>query len=108
MKKQHFSLRIVLALFLLFAQQAAMSHAFSHFASIEQTAKSEKSLLTEKACEQCFAFAQLGSSHLNTDSAAIAAPIQHQHWSAATLLTFYPLFSSAFHARAPPALSPYA
>jgi len=53
-------LPLFLAFALLFAQQAGAAHALSH--AFEQTRQQDKQAPHSPACEQCAAYAQLGSA----------------------------------------------
>lgn len=73
----------LLSLLLLLSQQLALTHGMSHWqggragqsqaAASEQQRMASKSLALEQACDQCLAFAQLGSA-LGTPNFAFYAP----------------------------------
>ncbi len=91
-------LRSLLAFFLLFAQQGALSHGIAHTLA-EQS--QDQSLPHDKHCNLCEGYAQIdgaiGSSQIHLDFAASfgeARPVQSHSFHSRTF--------AAFAARAPP------
>jgi hypothetical protein len=94
---------LLLALFLLLGQQAAFSHAATHFGGAP--AKQDQKLPDGKACDQCVQAAQLGAALLDSCHA--------DDWSASALASgdsvpgtvCVPRLVRSFLSRAPPASS---
>jgi len=95
-------MHLLIAIFLLFSQQAAFAHAVTHLGS---PATQDQQLPHGKVCDQCIQCAQLGSaltnSHPVCDWVAGHAP-QHP---APTASAHVPEPLRCFLSRAPPALS---
>ena len=93
---------VLLSLLLLLSQQMGVAHAVSHLSDVRQQTSQNKQLPVEQMCEQCLAYAQIGSA---LTSAAVLPVVQiaasvvvdgatAQYFS---LRTVY-----AFQSRAPP------
>lgn len=92
----------VLAFSLLFAQQGGFAHELGHFSGSSQ--QSEKQLPHSKSCDQCGAYAQVGSGAVS-QSIPFALPE-----SAGAVYSFHDVASTARHfsrhrSRAPPFLA---
>lgn len=99
-------LHVLLALLLLLSQQMGAAHAVSHLAPDNYQGKSQDQRLpNEKPCDQCVAFAHIGSALTNpplvffTEPAANAAPIATPYAAHARGIAL------AFRSRAPPAIA---
>ncbi len=92
---------IVMAVVLLFAQQAAYDHALSH---VEQgsPASKQKQLPHTKACIKCGLSAQLGTGLLG-NAANFAAPARVACGALPLSKAFHPAAPRRFLSRAPPA-----
>jgi hypothetical protein len=92
------SIRLLLVLALLFAQQGALSHGIAHILA-EQS--QDQSLPHNKHCDLCASYAQIGSaigsSDIRFDFAASFAAALTTHFA-----TFHSVAFTAFAARAPP------
>ena len=106
MKRRQSILPALLALLLLLSQQLGFAHAVSHISDPPRYSTSHgKQLPIEQACEQCLAFAQIGSAlpthvfSLTVDTARDAAI------PATSSSVLYPRPIRAFQSRAPPRLS---
>ncbi|HUX64940.1 hypothetical protein [Sulfuricella sp.] len=98
-------LSLWLAFALLFAQQGAALHALSHFADgVPAQAQQEKHLPHSPACDQCVAYAGIGSAALSSPP-IFAAQETTAVLAAALFLLFFsaPLYS--YLSRAPPRLN---
>ena len=100
-------LRLALSLVLLFAQQMALVHAMSHYAGrsgqpTQGQSQVSKGLAADQACEQCLAFAQIGSA-LGTPNFAFYTPDAATAQDAPAVAdgVFRPC-PCAFRSRAPP------
>ena|SRR5437870_5974 len=69
---------LLLPLLLLFAQQAALTHEFSHFASPQsQAPKQDKKLPGNSFCPDCVAFAQLAGAMPCHIAPLVAIAVDH-------------------------------
>lgn len=97
--------RIAFILFLLVAQQQAVVHAISHFSPHAASGVSKKQLPSELQCEQCLAFAAIGSaltgSHAHPPLPAAPAIVGVVAPSPAPVIALW----RAFNPRAPPLFS---
>lgn len=64
-------LHVLLALLLLCSQQMRVAHAVSHWGDSHQSSTDSKHLPSDKPCDQCLAFAQIGSA-LNSHAISFA------------------------------------
>jgi hypothetical protein len=98
-------LSVLLALLLLLTQQMGYAHTVSHLSGSGHLSQQNKHLPIEQACEQCLAFAQIGSaltSHLFqifADAAPTPLPLPH----VTPILIARTI--CVFHSRAPPVLT---
>ena len=103
MKLRHAAARLALSLLLLLSQQLAFAHALSHLSAETASGVSrQKQLPPELQCDQCLAFAAIGSA-VNTPPHAFvigqpASLLQAPPTSARLL----PSPQRAFDSRAPP------
>jgi hypothetical protein len=98
-------LSVLLALLLLLTQQMGYAHAVSHLSDNSHRSQPNKQLPVEQACEQCLAFAQIGSaltSHL-FQIFADAAPSPLPLPPVTAILVARTV--CVFHSRAPPVLA---
>ncbi len=72
MTLRKYLLPFLLAFLLLGAQQAGWTHALTHFGKKTGSAAQPKQAPADKACQQCLAFAQIGSALLR---AAVTLPV---------------------------------
>lgn len=108
----------MLSLLLVLSQQMGIAHALSHWsgngnggARVSSVSKGErqvragKSLALDQSCEQCLAFAQIGSAldtafhsfpATRTNATAVAGGVE---------TSFHPRTVCVFHSRAPPVLA---
>jgi hypothetical protein len=96
-------LHALLALLLLLSQQMSFAHLVTHFSDLPRYGSSAgKQLPPQHACEECLAFAQIGSAL--TDPVFSLPPYTARDVVPVTNLMpgFYPLPIYAFHSRAPP------
>jgi len=98
------SLNILVALFLLIAQQAAYTHALSHF-DHRAPSTEHKQLPHSKACERCGLAAQLGTGLLS-QSAAFLSVATYACTTFHLSRAFHPTAPRRFLSRAPPSLLP--
>lgn len=105
-KSRRSGLHIVLALLLLLMQPAGFVHALSHYSAERQSgAAHDKQLPVGDACEQCLAYAQLGSGL--TSSFLLELPAALPEARPPVVGPAYLAFHRfhAFLSRAPPAAS---
>ncbi len=96
------SLAILLALLLVFAQQAGAVHALSHF-SAQSEDRDGKHLPGGKACEQCVAFASIDGA-AKSESPLVLPVASRQHFSKAVTRSAVAAVTTAhYQSRAPPA-----
>jgi hypothetical protein len=92
--------RLLLIFALLFAQAGSMAHGISHILA-DKSQGSEQSLPHDKYCDQCAAYAQIGSavgsSSIDFTSSGNCETHNLNHFSSHAADTFV-----AFAARAPP------
>ena len=96
----------MLALLLLLSQQMGFAHAVSHSSDHPRYSSSHgKQLPIEQTCQQCLAFAQIGSALPSAifSLPAVVAPDALAIANSPPVL--YPRAIRAFHSRAPPRLS---
>ncbi len=55
-------IHVLLALLLLFSQQMRVAHAVSHWGDFQRDSTEHQQTPAEKICDQCLAFAQIGSA----------------------------------------------
>lgn len=93
--------RLLLIFALLFAQMGSLAHGISH-AVTDPSQNSDHSLPHNKHCDQCAAYAQLGSA-LGTNT-VVFAPLKPQSDPIDALFDTQPSSAAfaAFAARAPP------
>ena len=96
------SLNVLIALFLLIAQQAAYTHALSHFDHRAPTTEN-KQLPHSKACERCGLAAQLGTGLLS-QSAAFLSVATYVCTTLHLSRAYHPTAPRRFLSRAPPSL----
>ena len=96
------SLNILVALSLLIAQQAAYTHALSHF-DHRAPSTENKQLPHSKACERCGLAAQLGTGLLS-HSAAFLSVATYACTTLHLSRAFHPTAPRRFLSRAPPSL----
>ncbi|MFC3107634.1 hypothetical protein ACFQAT_01020 [Undibacterium arcticum] len=103
MKRRQTILPALLALLLLLSQQMGFAHAVSHISDQPRYSTSHgKQLPIEQVCEQCLAFAQIGSA-LPTHVFSLAADTAPDAVTLATSTpVLYPRPIRAFQSRAPP------
>ena len=89
---------ILLGLLLIFAQQAAVTHALSHHSKQQQQ---DKHFPGAKACEKCAAFAELSAAVASTASVFHIAAFTPRVPCAAVGGVTQAAFS-LYHSRAPP------
>lgn len=91
----------LLALLLLMTQQMGLAHAVSHLSN-PQGSSQKKQLPIEQVCDQCLAFAQIGSA-LTGHASLPAADVPHTLVIDANLTQII-VFRTVcvFHSRAPP------
>lgn len=97
-------IHVLLALLLLCSQQVLVAHGVSHWSEAQKNGADHKQLLSDKACDQCLVFAQIGSA-LNSHAISFAT------FSVGTdiqLASVAPVLFSrtlrAYLSRAPPAI----
>lgn len=110
---------VMLSLLLVLSQQMGISHALSHWSANgnggnsgrsvasagERQVRVSKSLALDQSCEQCLAFAQIGSA---LDTAVHSLPVTRAGAVAIIAgaeLSFRPRTVCVFHSRAPPVLA---
>ena len=92
---------LVLSFSLLFAQQAASTHALSHLGNATGHTHQDKKSTNSEQCAKCLAFSQLGSS-CNTPT-QFFAPQHHAQVCCKTVTTHCDSYShTAYLSRAPP------
>ena len=74
MSLRKYLLPLLLAFLLLGAQQAGWTHALSHIGEQTDSAFRLKQVPADKLCQQCLAFAQIGSA-LQRAAAVLFAPL---------------------------------
>ncbi|MGZ3159533.1 MAG: hypothetical protein ACXU7D_09230 [Burkholderiaceae bacterium] len=98
-------LPVLLAFLLLVSQQMGYAHTVSHLSDGSRHSQQNKQLPIEQVCDQCLAFAQIGSaltSHAFLVFAdAAPSPVSLSH----TAPILVPRTVCAFHSRAPPVLA---
>jgi hypothetical protein len=98
-------LPVLLALLLLGSQQMGFAHAVSHLSDNSRHTQQNKQLPIEQVCDQCLAFAQIGSALTNlallvlADAAPVSVPLPH------VSPVLLPRAPCVFHSRAPPVLA---
>jgi hypothetical protein len=93
-------LNALMVAFLLIAQQAAYTHALSHF-DHRAPSTENKQLPHTKACERCGLSAQLGTGLLSLATAFLSVATFDREASHLSQ-TFYPAAPRRFLSRAPP------
>jgi len=92
--------RLLLIFALLFAQMGGLAHGVSHILA-DKSHGSEQSLPHDKYCDQCAAYAQIGSavgsSTISFSSSESCETLNLNHFNSHPADTFF-----AFAARAPP------
>ena len=88
MTLRKYLLPLLLALLLLGAQQAGWTHALSHLGEQTNSASQPKQVPADKLCQQCLAFAQIGSALQRATVVLFAPPLED----------CLPLTRAAYHA----------
>jgi hypothetical protein len=92
---------VLLALLLLLSQQMGMAHAVTHWSG-KPDSRSEQPIPLDKACDQCLAFAAIGSA---LTAKGWVAPLPAMAANVFTVTAgepYFPIILRAFHSRAPP------
>ena len=103
MRRYRTLLSIVLACLLVAIQQVGFAHALSHLGSGgTQNTRPDKQHPAQKVCDECLAYAQIGSALTASapvlpPAPAVVAPVAVPHGRSAAAPTLH------FHSRAPPA-----
>jgi len=92
---------LLLALFLLFSQQAAFSHAATHLGNVPGS--QDQQLPHGKTCDKCVQGAQLGAALLDACHAQGWVDSPRTHAAAAPQTVYLPRPVLSFFSRAPPA-----
>jgi hypothetical protein len=92
---------LLLALFLLFSQQAAFSHAATHLGNVPGS--QDQQLPHGKACDQCVQGAHLGAALLDACHAQGWIDTPGAHAATAPQTVYLPRPVPSFFSRAPPA-----
>jgi hypothetical protein len=92
--------RLLLIFALLFAQMGSLAHGISHILA-EQSQGSEQTLPHDKYCDQCAAYAQIGSA-IGSSSISFASSDNFQTLPFNNPGSFISTTFVAFAARAPP------
>lgn len=93
----------LLALLLLLSQQLGVTHAVSHLSAPPQRASQDQQLPVDQSCEQCLAFASIGSALTNPPFVFLVGPAHYALPVALPSGNFVPRTIAAFRSRAPPA-----
>ena len=97
---------VLLSLLLLLSQQMGIAHAVSHLSDVRQDGRQQtsqnKQLPIEQTCEQCLAYAQLGSGLTSAPALPLVQPVAGLVIDDATAQYFSPRTVFAFQSRAPP------
>ncbi|MGH8750325.1 MAG: hypothetical protein ACREUV_01315 [Burkholderiales bacterium] len=94
-------LYVVLAVFLLFAQQGSLLHGLSHI-SDKTPAQQDRQLPHSKACDKCIAYAEVGAALNNAHPVFLLADFGAVLAGHGSQL-FFSSLHLAFSSRAPPA-----
>ena len=98
--------RVLLSLLLLLSQQMGIAHAVSHLSDGRQDGRQKtsqnKQLPIEQACEQCLAYAQLGSGLTSAPALPLLQAATSLVIDSTTAQYFSPRTVYAFQSRAPP------
>jgi hypothetical protein len=98
-------LRVLLVLLLLASQQMGMAHAFSHLHAPLHKDSPDHNLPCEQTCDQCLAFASIGSALTSPTIALFAVPATNPKWVAEQSERFIPATVVPFDSRAPPSIT---
>jgi len=103
MKLHRFFPSLLLAFALLFTQLGGLTHGISHISAEHQHSQG-KSQVSDKLCNLCAAYAQIGSA-LGNHSVLFAAVEQTLFFVAISFSCFYVVSIAAFSARGPPSIT---
>lgn len=93
---------LLFALLLLAAQQAGWTHGLSHLGKETGSASQSKQVPADKLCQQCLAFAQIGSA-LQSAPLVLLAPPPKDCLTLARAASLAPVrLRCGFQSRAPP------
>ncbi|MBC7514153.1 MAG: hypothetical protein H7234_06925 [Herminiimonas sp.] len=95
-------LPLLLALLLLVAQQAGWTHALSHLGDQTGSASQTKQVPADKLCQQCLAFAQIGSALQRAPLTFLVPPLEDCLTPVLAAMLAPVLLRCGFQSRAPP------
>jgi hypothetical protein len=93
---------VLLSLLLLLSQQMGIAHAVSHLSDARQQTSQDKQLPVEQTCEQCLAYAQIGSGLTSAAVLPLVQAVVSLVIDNALTQYFSPRTVYAFQSRAPP------